>query len=404
MKENFAKTKQINYFSSLALLFILFFIWGAITSLNDILVPHFKGLFSLNYTRSILLQFCFFGAYFLMSVPASLLINRIGYKKGIVTGLLVIGFGCLLFYPAASFITYGLFLFALFTIASGMTILQVVANPYVAVLGNPKTASSRLNLAQGINSLGTTLAPMIGAYFILNDQLISVQAQAKSVQGPYIVMALFTIIIALVFGYSRLPGVKSKIATASKHVLKFRQLRLGALAIFFYVGAEVTIGSFLISYIILPEIGGISQAAAAKYVSLYWGGAMVGRFVGSALLQKYKAQHILSIHAVFALILVTTSLLTTGYMAVWSIVLVGLANSIMWSNIFTLAIDGLGEQTIQGSGILCMMPIGGAIIPLLQGFLADNHNIGLHVSFAITIIPYTYILFYGLNGFKKSKV
>ena len=398
-----ASGKKNTYKAAFALMSSLFFMWGAIVSLNDVLIPHLKSLFDMNYTQTMLIQFCYFGAYFTMAIPASMIIGRIGYKKGIVLGLAVVGVGCLIFLPAAQIISYGLFLFGLFTMATGNVFLQVVGNPYVAILGPPETASSRLNLAQGINSAATTLAPLFGAYVILGN-FSSDAEQAASLQGPYIGLAIFAFIIAGIFAYSKLPTVKN--TTTKKvegNVLKFRQLRLGVIALTLYVGAEVTIGSFIVSYLGEPYIAGLGEQTAAKYIPLYWGGLMIGRFIGSAILQKVSAQKVLVWASVASFALVAVTILTTGYVSMWAMLLVGLFNSIMWSNIFALAIDGLGDLTIKASGILVMAPVGGAILPLLQGVFADMPMIGLHYSYILPLACYVFILYYGLHGYKQSK-
>lgn len=384
-----------------ALMTSLFFMWGAIVSLNDILIPHFKGLFQMNYTETMLIQFSFFGAYFLMSIPASIVIGKIGYKNGIVTGLIIVGIGCLLFLPASWMISYPLFLFGLFTMATGNVFLQVVANPYVSVLGPSETASSRLNLAQGINSLATTLAPLIGAYLILGNYE-TVAEEAAAVQLPYIGLALFAFLVAGVFAFVKLPTViKDKGKKVKGNVLKFRQLRLGVIALTLYVGAEVAIGSFIVNYLGEPYIAGMEEKTAANYIPLYWGGLMVGRFIGSAILQKISASKVLVVASIASFILVGVTVLTSGYISMWAMLAVGLFNSIMWSNIFAMSIDGLGEYTTKASGILVMAPVGGAIFPLLQGVLADIPAIGLHLSYILPLLCYLFIFYYAVSGYKS---
>ncbi|MEN8192804.1 MAG: sugar MFS transporter [Bacteroidota bacterium] len=394
------ESKGNNYKFAFALMTSLFFIWGAIVSLNDILIPHFKGLFQMNYTETMLIQFSFFGAYFLMAVPASMVIGKIGYKKGIVAGLLINGIGCLIFFPASWMISYPLFLFGLFTMATGNVFLQVVANPYVSVLGAPETASSRLNLAQGVNSLATTLAPLMGAMLIMGHYSTPAEA-AEAVQGPYLGLALFVLLVAAIFSFVKLPEVIQQKGKKIKGcVLKFRQVRLGVIALTLYVGAEVAIGSFIVNFLAEPYIAGFEEKTAATYIPLYWGGLMVGRFIGSAILQKVRAPKVLFIAATMSFILVGVTILSTGYIAMWSMLAVGLFNSIMWSNIFAMAIDGLGEYTNKASGILVMAPVGGAIIPLLQGVLADMPAIGLHMSYILPLLCYIVIMHYALSGYK----
>lgn len=395
-------TQTKSYRGAFALMTTLFFIWGAIVSLNDILIPHFKGLFDMNYTETMLIQFCFFGAYFLMAVPASLLIERIGYKKGISIGLITIGLGALLFLPASWAVSYPLFLFGLFTMATGSVILQVVANPYVIILGAPETASSRLNLAQGINSLATTLAPLAGGFLILGHYNSPKEA-AAAVEGPYVGLAIFAFFVAIIFFFLKLPKVLETDGVKVKgNVLKFRQLRLGAIALMLYVGAEVAIGSFIVNFLGEANIAGFAEKKAATYIPLYWGGLMIGRFLGSAILQKASAQKVLCFSALASVVLLSVTILTNGYVAMWAMLAVGLFNSIMWSNIFTLAVNGLGKYTNKAAGILVMAPVGGAILPLLQGVLADMPAIGLHLSYILPLSCYAFIIYYALNGYKPG--
>lgn len=380
----------------------LFFIWGAIVSLNDILIPHFKGLFAMGYTETMLIQFCFFGAYFLMAVPASLLIERIGYKMGISAGLITIGLGALLFLPASWTVSYPLFLFGLFTMATGSVILQVVANPYVIILGKPETASSRLNLAQGINSLATTLAPLAGGFLILGHYN-SPEEAAAAVEGPYVGLAIFAFLIAVGFYFLKLPKVLESDGVKVKgNVLKFRQLRLGAIALLLYVGAEVSIGSFIVNFLGEENIAGFAEKKASTYIPLYWGGLMIGRFLGSAILQKASAQKVLCFSALASVLLLALTLVSDGYIAMWAMLSVGLFNSIMWSNIFTLAVNGLGKYTNKASGILVMAPVGGALLPLLQGVLADTPAVGLHLSYIVPLLCYVFIIYYAVNGYRPG--
>lgn len=396
-----ASGKPMNFKAALGLLTSLFFMWGFLTCMNDILIPHLKGLFDLNFTQAMLVQFTFFGAYFLMSLPAGKIISKIGYKSGIVLGLSIAGLGALLFYPAASLLSYGFFLFAFFVLASGIVILQVAANPFVAELGSPETASSRLNLTQGFNSLGTTVAPMFGAYLILDNNSDDLISQASAVQMPYIGLAVALGLIALVFAFVKLPKIiDAEEQKAEGSAWNHSHLVLGAIAIFMYVGAEVAIGSALVSYLGSDALNLFGEAKAAGYVSIFWGGAMVGRFIGSAIMNKISANKLLAFNAVMVVLLIVVSMMTTGYIALWSIVLVGLFNSIMFPTIFTLAIDGLGQHTSQGSGILCLAIVGGAIVPLLMGVLADNF--GLQNSFIITVLCYAYIFYYAVKGFKHG--
>lgn len=481
------------YGSALALVTTLFFMWGFLTCLNDILVPHLKAIFDLNYAEVMLIQFAFFSAYFFFSIPSGKVIDWIGYKKTMVAGLLTMGLGALLFIPAASVPSFALFLAALMVLATGITALQVAANPYVAVLGPPATASSRLNLTQAFNSLGTFLAPYFGGYLILTaspktmDEIRQMSAgalklyrlhEAASVKVPYFGLSLALFLLGILIAAVKLPALPGAVhhkgdipAGLPTSLRKYRHLVLGAIAIFVYVGAEVSIGSFLVSYFNQPDIGNLIPQEGAKLVSFYWGGAMVGRFIGSAVLHGLKAfhaaislgvaglfltasffasgyfpagkssnsslflsaisarliqarpllalitvtlallllvallkdrpvmletGHLLALCAISTALLVTTSMLTSGQVAIWSIILVGFFNSIMFPSIFTLGIARLGPLTGDGSGVLVMAIVGGAIIPVLEGVLADH--IGLQHAFILPLICYFYILYYALRG------
>jgi FHS family L-fucose permease-like MFS transporter len=405
------------YTAPLAVLTTLFFMWGFLTCLNDILSPHLKSVFELSYAEIGLVQTAFFGAYFVMSLPSAFVVKRFGYKGGIIIGLFGAGLGCLLFYPAAAVRSFPLFLLALFVLASGITLLQVAANPFVAALGKPETASSRLTLTQAFNSLGTTLAPLFGAAFILATQAKSSDeikkmsaaaadayrfAEASSVQTPYLGLAAALVVLAIAIMIFRLPKIEDVTpvdvdagADNRRSAWSHPQLVLGAVGIFVYVGAEVAIGNYLVSYFKEPAIGGLTEAHGAKLVALYWGGAMVGRFIGTVTLRFYRPAKLLSIYALAACALVLITMAATGHLAMWSIIAVGLFNSIMFPTIFTLAIDGLGRNTSQGSGILVMAIVGGAIIPPLVGKVADV--IGIHYCFCIPALCYVYIAWYGLK-------
>jgi MFS transporter, FHS family, L-fucose permease len=406
--------------AAMAMVTTLFFFWGFVTVLNDVLIPHFKSIFSLSYKNVSLVQAFFFSAYFIFSIPSAKLVDAIGYKKTMVTGLFTMGLGALLFVPAASAASYPLFLGALMVLAAGITALQVAANPYVAVLGPPETASSRLNLTQAFNSLGTTIGPYIGGLLILNtavksqdeSQLSAAARQAyrvqeaSSVKLPYLVIGLALIIFGLVIATFKLPDIPGAARHSGSGVKaslwKYRQLVFGTIGIFVYVGAEVSIGSFLINYFGQPEIGSLPEFAAAKYVTYYWGGAMVGRFIGSAILQKVKTGTVLAFAAMAACLLVCISMLSTGHIAMWSIIAVGLFNSIMFPSIFTLGIAELGPLTGDGSGMLVMAIVGGAVLPYLEGALADR--IGIHHAFIIPAICYLYILYYAVWGSRPTPV
>ena len=373
----------------------LFFFWGFITVLNDILIPFLKESFDLNYTQAMLVQFCFFGAYFIVSPFAGKLIDKVGYQQGIVLGLLTTATGCVLFYPSASLNVYALFLFSFFVLASGITILQVAANPYVTALGPESTAASRLNLAQAANSLGTTVGPIIGAALILGV----VAADASAVQGPYLMIAGLLVAAALIFRRIKLPVLAHVEATeeaSAESVWNHRSLVLGALAIFLYVGGEVSIGSFLVNYFSESSIAGMSAVDAGEMVAYYWGAAMVGRLVGAWLMNYIAATKYLAINSVIAVAMIVVSMNSTGDVAMWSILAVGFFNSIMFPTIFTLAIKGLGSLTSKGSGLVCQGIVGGALVPLIQGVAADM--IGIQLSFIVPMLCYIYIGWYALKG------
>lgn len=445
-----------NYTSAFISLTFLFFMWGFMTVLNDILIPYLRQAFDLNHTKAMLVQFAFFMSYFIGSVIYFAIsvfkgdpINKIGYKKGLIIGLLISGVGALLFYPAAQFQMYGFFLSALFVLGLGFTLLQIAANPYVAILGPEKSASSRLNLAQGFNSLGTTIGPVLGGYLIFT--FFKDSAGSDAVKIPYLVFALLFILMAIAIKFTPLPKFTNPDeSTPGFGALKYRQLVFGMIAIFMYVGGEVSIGSMLISYLNLPEIGGFSDAEASLYVSIYWGGQMIGRFLGAVSLSTAKKSvklivmpsisalafiiiglstsfesaliylvfliinliafyfgkslphKTLYLFAFVNIIFLALALTSTGEMALWSIIGIGLFNSIMWSNIFTLAISGLGKHTSQGSSLLIMMILGGAILPLLMGVVADNY--GVHMSFIVPVLSYIYLAYYGISGYKPYKL
>ena len=376
----------------------LFFFWGFITVLNDILIPFLKESFDLNYTQAMLVQFCFFGAYFIVSPFAGRLIDKVGYQQGIVIGLLTTAAGCCLFYPSASLHLYPLFLFGFFVLASGITILQVAANPYVAALGPEKTAASRLNLAQAANSFGTTVGPIVGAALILGV----VAADASAVQGPYLMIAALLVVAAIVFRSIKLP-VLTHMETEEKaegSVWEHRHLVLGALAIFLYVGGEVSIGSFLVNYFSESSIGGLTTAEAGEMVAYYWGAAMIGRLIGAVLMNYVADTKYLAINAVIAIVMIVVSMNTSGSVAMWSILAVGFFNSIMFPTIFTLAVKGLGSMTSKGSGFVCQAIVGGALIPLVQGVAADT--MGIQLSFIVPMLCYIYIGWYALNGAERQ--
>ena len=406
-----------DYSRPLAIVTTLFFMWGFLTCLNDILVPHLKSIFDLSYARVMLVQFAFFSAFFLFSVPWSKVVNRIVYQRTMVAGLLTMALGAFLFLPAASAASYPLFLTALVVLAAGITGLQVSANPYVVVLGKPETASSRLDLTQAFNSLGTTIAPKLGGLLILATAPMAMEElhqlsphalhayrvqEAASVKMPYTVICVALVLLAVVIGTFRLPKIEhaEHRAGVNDSIWKHPNLILGAVGIFTYVGAEVSIGSFLVNFFGLPEIAGFSAKTAAGFVSFYWAGAMIGRFLGAGLLRRIRPGNLLGLCAICAATLVSASMILGGHTAMWSILSVGLFNSIMFPTIFSLGVAELGPLTGSGSGILTMAIVGGAVLPLIQGIIADH--VGIHHAFFLPLLCYLYILFYGLSGSKPN--
>ena len=482
-----------SYGAPLATVTTLFFMWGFLTCLNDILVPHLKSIFDLNYAQVMLIQFAFFGAYFIFSVPSARIIDWIGYQRSMVVGLLTMGVGAFLFVPAASVPSFPLFLGALIVLAAGITCLQVAANPYVTVLGNPQTASSRLNLTQAFNSLGTFLAPFFGGLLILSaapKTIAEIRAlppaalqayrlhEAATVKTPYVGLGIALVVLAIAIGSFKLPKIEHaqhKVGEkVNDSIWKHPNLVFGAIAIFVYVGAEVSIGSFLVNYFSQPEIGGLAEKLGASFVAFYWGGAMLGRFIGSNFLGGAKAKYmglvtaisialvllsypiehqmppgyqpgvpnltwlawlvvagrplfilvaiaaatiaivatlrggkatantgvLLGICAVSTSALVAISMLSNGHVAMWSIILVGFFNSIMFPSIFTLGVAELGPLTGDGSGIMIMAIVGGAIVPVAQGWIADH--VGIHHAFFLPVLCYLYILFFALSGSKPN--
>jgi FHS family L-fucose permease-like MFS transporter len=424
-----------SYRSALIFLTTLFFLWGFITVLVDSLVPRLKDVFEMSYAKTVLVQFAFFTAFFVVSVPAGAILSKIGYRKGIVLGLVVMAIGCLLFYPAAEYRNFTIFLVGYFTLAGGITVLQVAANPYVALLGSEEGASSRLNLSQAFNSLGTTLAPVVGALFLLSDSVKSSEeinalsaiekvdyyaAEAATVQTPFLLIASFIGVLAVVFAFIKLPKVMQESPKGGYlSLLKNKLMLMGALGIFLYVGAEVAIGSFLVNYfndmnlaVVVAEnetMMRIANSIASTFnktfsnsdpksllgifIIFYWGGAMIGRFVGAYLTRILPAGRVLSLFALLAIVMIAVSITTQGLLSMWSILAVGLFNSIMFPTIFTLTLEGLGDLKAQASGILCMAIVGGAIIPFVFGGLIDNF--GFKTAFILTLFCYGYILYYG---------
>ncbi|HRG37933.1 MAG TPA: sugar MFS transporter [Bacteroidia bacterium] len=447
--------QKTNYSIPLAFITILYFMWGFITCLNDILIPHFKAIFVLSYAETMLIQFAFFGAYFIgsliyffISLSSGDPINRIGYKNGIILGLFISAVGTSLFYPAAAYQSFGFFLAALFVLALGFTILQIAANPFVILLGKPETGSHRLSLAGAINSFATTIAPIIGGALILGSAVAA--SDINSVKKPYLVLSGIFCLLIVVFKIVKLPSFSSEQKLEKKvGALAYPQLTLGILAIFFYVGAEVTVGSFMANFVGLKEIKGVAPAAATIYVSLYWGSLMIGRFAGAVsvfnlstqtrkiltavlpvatfffiliifkiragnqpfnisdfyaylpfiaisiiafYIGQEKPAKTLFLFSMICIVLLIVSLLTSGELAMWSVISLGLYNSIMWPAIFALAIAGLGKYTSQGSSLLIMAICGGALIPLIQGYIADHYSV--HYSFIVPVFCYVYMAYY----------
>lgn len=383
--------------------------WGFVTALNDILIPHLKGLFQFSNTQAQIVNLAFFGAFFFFAMPASWLIKKINHQRSIVVALVTIGIGALLFYPAAEYVSFNLFLAALFVIASGITVLQVAANPFVTVLGSPEKASSRLNLAQAFNSLGTIIGPALGASLLLQETGATSLQRAEAVQIPYIGLGIGLFVIAILFGFAKLPKVESAVAEADADGIKkslkdYPHLIYGIIGIFCYVGAEVAIGSNIVFFLELDEIAGFDEKQAGFYVSIYWASAMVGRFIGAALQTKYKPAAILGYSALIACALISLGMFTDGSLAMYSVLAIGFFNSVMFPTIFSLSIKGLGSYTNTGSGLLIMAIVGGAVIPPLMGYVSTDAETGetsyLQMSFFIPLICYAYIAFYSVKGYK----
>ena len=400
-----ASARGGSYALPLALIVTLYFGIGFITAMNDVLVPHFKDLFQLSNVRALLVQFAFFGAYFLLSIPSGRIVGRIGYKNGIVAALGTIGLGLLLFLPASIIIAYPVFLSALFLVGCGLALLQVAVNPYISALGDPSKAASRLNLAGGFNSVAGTLAPRVGAIFIFVAAGASTAELARSVRMPYVVLSVLAFLLALVTRVMHLPDLipqRDPSETGGGSAWDFRHVRYGAFAIFAYVGAEVSIGSLLINYLGQPSMGGLSHTAAAKYVSLYWGGAMLARFIGAWVQQYVSQARALTFVSSMGCIFIAIAVFGHGPIALWTLVSCGLFNSVMWPCIFPMSIEGVGKYTSQASGILVTMVVGGAVVPEIQGLLADHF--GYQTSFLIVLLCYAYVLFFALYGHRPARV
>ncbi|WP_298514769.1 sugar MFS transporter [uncultured Kordia sp.] len=433
-----------SYKSAFIFLTTLFFLWGFITVLVDSLVPRLKDVFEMTYAKTVLVQSAFFIAFFVVSIPASIILSRIGYKKGIILGLAIMSVGCLLFYPAAEYRIFSVFLIGYFTVAAGITVLQVAANPYVALLGSEDGASSRLNLSQAFNSLGTTLAPVVGALYLLSDSVKTSDeiealseldkkayyiAEASTVQTPFLLIAGLIALLALAFFFIKLPKIMEESPKDGYlTLLKNKVMLMGALGIFVYVGAEVAIGSFMVNYFDSMNLGATVAAndtmmsiantiadvfgkdfdgkdpksLLGVFIIFYWGGAMIGRFVGAYLTKIMAPGRVLSIFAILAISMITISITTTGLLSMWSMLAVGLFNSIMFPTIFTLSLEGLGKLKAQASGLLCMSIVGGAVIPFIIGSLIDT--VGFKLAFILAMVCYAYIMYYGYTKRKKSVV
>jgi FHS family L-fucose permease-like MFS transporter len=390
--------------------FALFFIFGGITSLNDVIIPKLKDLFTLSHAQSMLVQSAFFAAYFIVSIPAAAIVRRIGYMRTAVVGLLTMTVGCLLFIPAASSGIFATFLLALFVLASGVTIVQVVSNPLISMLGAPKTAHSRLTFAQAFNSLGTTVFPYVGAIVILGSlatvdhtQLTGAAlsayrtAESQVVVSTYIGLAIALALVALVVWFNRTKLVETPAPAtnmlAAFSLLKQPRFAFGALCIFLYVGGEVAIGSLIVNYLMQADVLGMGAEDAGKHVALYWGGAMVGRFIGAYLLRVFSPGKVLASAAAATILLLLISANSTGLVSGWSLLAIGLFNSIMFPTIFSLASEGLGERAAEGSGVICMAIVGGAIVPYITGVAADS--VGMKMALIVPAICYALILAFG---------
>ena len=402
---------QQNHTPALVVLTTLFFMMGFITCMNDILIPHLQKIFTLTNVQAMLVQFCFFTAYAIMSIPMGHLVGKIGYKNGVIGGFLLTAVGCLLFYPAADSQSYPTFLGALFILASGVTLLQVAGNPYVTLLAKPGKESATLTLVQAFNSLGTTIAPKIGSLLIFTDaaQKASKAEQIASVQIPYLGLAGFLILLAVFVKMIRLPDARKIAVEESEHnydgkssVWQYKHLVFGVVGIFCYVGAEVSIGSFMVN--ILGFLKGLSHAEGAKLLSYYWGGAMVGRFLGSAVMARVAPNRYLAFNASVATALLVIAIMVgkgNADIAMWALIAIGFFNSIMFPTIFSLATKNLGKFTNSTSGFLCTAIVGGALIPVLQGKIADDY--GMMISYVAPAVCYLYIFFFALKGYKADE-
>lgn len=412
-----------NFTAALSVLSSLFFIWALVTNVNDILIPHLKKACDLTDFQSSLVQFSFFGAYFVMSLPAGAILKKVGYKWGILIGLSLMFVGALIFIPAAMTRIYAIFLLGLFVLGSGITLLQVAANPYVALLGNPDSASSRLSFTQAINSLGASVGPYLGGLLILSgieytadqwsvlpdaDKLSYQISEAKSVILPYSALAVVLVLIGIMIYFSNLPNIETETEEEVNHhltndqnksVWQYSHLKWGVLSIFLYVGAEVAIGSFIIGFAKLPHIGNLNELEAKNFISYYMLFAMVGRFLGAALLTKLNPRTWLGFNALVAIILLAYAINSSGSTALYVMILVGFCNSTMFPTIFTLAIKELGHFTKSGSSFLIMAIVGGAIVPPIMGLVSDMFK-DIQIAFYVPLACYIFITYYGFIGSK----
>lgn len=445
------------YRGPFAIMTVLFFMWGFMTVWNDILIPRFKEAFTLNYFQAMLVQLAFFGAYgigsliyYIVSMISGDPINRIGYKNGVIMGLLIAALGSALFYPAAVLTSYPFFLLALFVVGLGFAMLQIAANPYVTILGPEHTASSRLNLSQAFNSFGTTIGPIIGGWLIFTYFMKAGSHGADSVRIPYLCFAGVFVLLAVMFKFAHLPAFTNKDQiSGGLGALKVPHTALGMLAIFMYVGGEVSVGSAIVNFLGSPKLGGLPQEAASRYLSYYWGGLMIGRFMGAFALSELRgwlkhalvvlvpvvafvtvmlvsstanalpygillavllggfflgeasANRMLALFGCVIIALLAVGMMSAGETAKWAILGIGLFCSVMWSNIFSLAIEGLGPLKSQASSLLVMAILGGALLPPMQGALADKF--GIQTSFLVPMAAFAYIVFYGLYGFRAGR-
>ena len=399
-----------NYLGPFITVAVLFFIFGFITNLNMALVPHLRSIFDLPYAWAMLAESAFFLAYFVFSSPTSKLIETIGYKRTMVVSLFIQVVGCLMFVPAAKMVSFPLFLTAVFVVGAGVTALQTAANPYVAILGPEHSAPVRLTLAQALNSLGGTIAPLVAGAYILTDpsKMESKAAIANTVRGPYIAIAGGLLILGLAVAFMHLPHIeqtqsfrpaKEGDPILSRSIWAYKHTVLGAVGIFLYVGVEVGLASIAVNYF---KTQGVDSAKTASFlVSLYWFGALIGRLLGSWALTKIKSNRLLGSFGTLAALSLVVSMFSTGQTAIWSLVLCGFFNSIMFPNIFALAIKGLGPMTSKGSGLVMTAVVGGAVVPAMIGYAADK--VGIQYSFVIPIICYLFIAYYGLWGSKPTR-